>query len=317
MNKLQLIRKAMSPAVSQKMGRLVLAGKVNSPHILFGAGVVGFAATTVLASRATLRVDEVLQKTQQDLQNVRTVEQDSEMVAKHHYTEEDALRDRIYIYTRTFVDVGRLYAPTILVGTLTVAAFARAHFILNTRVAALTVAYNGLDRAFKLYRDRVRQEFGEEVERDLRYDAYSERVAIENKDTGSKEVVERKRIGETAYSPYARFFDEYNQHWQDVPHANYLFLRAQQNYANDLLKAKGHVFLNEVYDMLGMERSKAGQVVGWRINEDGTGDNYIDFGFLHGDDPRLRDFVNGRELSVFLDFNVDGVIVDRVNFREV
>jgi hypothetical protein len=64
--------------------------------------------------------------------------------------------------------------------------------------------------------------------------------------------------------------------------------------------------------MLGIDRSKAGSVVGWVITKEGTGDNFIDFGVFDGDNPRARDFVNGREGSILLDFNVDGVIYDKI-----
>ena len=88
-----------------------------------------------------------------------------------------------------------------------------------------------------------------------------------------------------------------------------MYLKAQQNSFNDLLRARGHVFLNEVYDGLGLERSQAGAVVGWVL---GDGDNYVDFGIFDGDKPRARDFVNGLEASILLDFNVDGVIYDLI-----
>jgi hypothetical protein len=87
-----------------------------------------------------------------------------------------------------------------------------------------------------------------------------------------------------------------------------MFIRSQQNYANDLLNARGHVFLNEVYDMLGIERTSAGAVVGWVR---GNGDNEIDFGVLNDLHSGQR-FINGDERSVLLDFNVDGVVYDLI-----
>lgn len=39
-------------------------------------------------------------------------------------------------------------------------------------------------------------------------------------------------------------------------------------------------------------------------------DNFIDFGVFDGDRPRARDFVNGYERSILLDFNVDGASAD-------
>jgi hypothetical protein len=119
------------------------------------------------------------------------------------------------------------------------------------------------------------------------------------------------RVGPAGASIYARFFDPYSPSWSKEPEYNLIFLKCQQNYANDLLASRGHVFLNEVYDMLGIERSQAGAVIGWVLAHDGSTDNYINFGIFADNDAAI-DFVNGREGSILLDFNVDGVIFDKI-----
>ena len=92
-----------------------------------------------------------------------------------------------------------------------------------------------------------------------------------------------------------------------------MFLKDQQRYANDILKSKGHLFLNEVYDMLSIPRTKAGQVVGWIYDEKHpVGDNFVDFGIYDIYNERARDFVNGYERTILLDFNVDGNILDMI-----
>lgn len=121
------------------------------------------------------------------------------------------------------------------------------------------------------------------------------------------EPVDKEEIHVT---PYAAWFDETCVAWTRDAESNKFFLLRQQEYANEKLKAKGHLFLNEVYDMLGMPRTKAGQVVGWIYDPENTiGDNYVDFGLL---DARNSEFVNGYERSVLLDFNPDGDILDRM-----
>jgi hypothetical protein len=115
-------------------------------------------------------------------------------------------------------------------------------------------------------------------------------------------------------SSYARFFDESSPAWTKDAEYNLVFLKQQQEYANDLLKAKGYLYLNEVYEMLGIPRTRAGQVVGWVYNkENQSGDNYVDFGiFTDGN----SDFVNGRKRTVLIDPNVDGMIIDKVHEEE-
>jgi hypothetical protein len=101
-------------------------------------------------------------------------------------------------------------------------------------------------------------------------------------------------------SIYAQVFDQHNKHWSNQALHNKLFLQTQQSYLNDVLRARGHVFLNDVYDALGFNRTTAGQMVGWLKDGD---DGYIDFAITEDED----------EPGVFtLDFNVDGVIYEKI-----
>lgn len=110
-------------------------------------------------------------------------------------------------------------------------------------------------------------------------------------------------------SPYARWFDRYNDnHKIHDSEYNRYFLMYQQNYATEKLRHRGYLFLNEVYDMLGIPRTKAGQVVGWVYDErNPIGDNFVDFGIY---EDRNAAFINGYSDKVLLDFNVDGDILD-------
>jgi hypothetical protein len=115
---------------------------------------------------------------------------------------------------------------------------------------------------------------------------------------------------ETVRSSYARRFDLKNPMWHKDTEFNKMLLGQQQTYANAVLVSKKYLFLNDVYDMLGFPKTKAGQVVGWVYDRDNPiGDNYVDFGIFSEDNA---DFVNGYENAVWLDFNVDGMILDRI-----
>lgn len=112
------------------------------------------------------------------------------------------------------------------------------------------------------------------------------------------------------FSNYARYFDEACMGWTKDPEYNKVFLQVQQEYANELLKRRGHLFLNEVYDMLDIPRTKAGAMMGWIYDEEHPyGDNFVDFGL---GSERNRDFINGRGNTALLDFNVDGNILDLI-----
>ena len=138
-------------------------------------------------------------------------------------------------------------------------------------------------------------------------------IIIEGKDCEVKVLNEQdtEKKSKCDVSQYARFFDEGCTGWDKNPEYNLSFLKQQQQYANDLLKSKGYLFLNDVYDMLGIPRTKEGQIVGWVYKEDNPiGDNYVDFGIFA---EHNRGAVNGFEKSILLDFNVDGSIIEHIN----
>lgn len=287
-------------AVGRTIARNTLLARRNSPGALLGVGIIGMVGSTVLACRATLKMDAVLDTTKSDLSVARTLQHDD-------YSETDRQKDISLIYLQTSVKVVKLYGPAIVLGGVSIAALTKSHNILTRRNAALTAAYAALDKGFNEYRARVVEKYGEEQDRDFRYG--TEQVEI---GTGKKKKLVT-RVGSGDPSIYARFFDNGSISWSKEPEYNLLFLKCQQNYANDLLNSRGHVFLNEVYDMVGVPRSKAGAVVGWILTPNGHTDNFVSFGIFDGKTDIARDFVNGREGAILMDFNVDGVIYDKID----
>lgn len=290
-------------AITRKVAHTSLVASKNSPQILFGAGILGFVGTTVLACRATLKLDGVLNEAQSDQRIANAMDHED-------YSERDRDRDIHIIKVKCGVEIARLYAPAVFLGAASIAALTKSHHILEDRNANLAAAYIALDRSFKEYRQRVVEKYGEEEDQYFRYD--TEEVEIADEKTGKKKTV--RRVGPNAHSQYARFFDELCDEWDREPEYNLNFLHCQQNYFNDMLRARGHLFLNEVYDRLGIPRSREGAVVGWVLTNDGSTDNYVDFGIW--DDfasYKIRDFVNGREGAILLDFNVDGLIWDKID----
>jgi hypothetical protein len=291
--------KLIPTAVGNKLAPKMLRLEAGSPKILFVAGVASMVGSTVLACRSTLKLEEVLDKTQSDLQTANTLEH-------RDYSEQDRQKDKTIIYTRAAVELGKLYAPSLVLGVAGITMLTKSHNILQERNAALTAAYVALDKGFKEYRSRVVAKYGTQEDQEMRYGA--EKIQIEDPDTGRKKTIVVAPKGEP--SIYARFFDELALEWQREPEYNLAYLKCQQAYANHLLQSRGHVFLNEVYKSLGIPHSSAGAVVGWVL---GNGDNYIDFGIWDADNEKARDFVNGHEAAILLDFNVDGVIYDLID----
>lgn len=286
-------------AVSRLAARSVLKAQTASPQLLFATGVVGVGTTVVLACKATLKIDEVLEEDR----NARLTAAELRVKDDPRYSEDDYKKDMIYIQVRSAVKICKLYAPAITVGLVSVGMLAQSNRILTKRNAAVLAAYSALEKSFEDYRNRVDEKYGFEAERDIRYATEKQEVEVDGK---TKKV----KVATIGGSIYARFFDRNNKNWSPAPEYNLMFLRSVQNHLNDMLHARGHVFLNDAYDSLGIERSKEGAVVGWlRNNKDG----YIDLGIFEGQDmSKFFDFVTGQEHGIWLDFNVDGIIYDRI-----
>ena len=296
---MKLIPNSLTRTVTQQ----ILKGQKNSPTILFAAGVVGVVATTVLASKATLKLSEVLEENEENLKQARNLVSDK-------YSEEDRSHDITLIYIRRAVLLGKLYGPTLVVGLASVACLTGSHKILTNRNTNLVAAYVALERGFQQYRARVVHEFGEDKDRELRYGSETREVISETKQ-GHKITQMKSASTEHGASIYARFFGPDNPNWEPNSEYNLFFIRAQQNYLNDKLRARGHVFLNDAYDQLGMDRTSAGAVVGW-VWPNGL-DNDIDFGLYDRESmERFHDFMTGREGVILLDFNVDGIVYDKI-----
>lgn len=283
-------------------GRGLLLVKKHSPEILTAVGITGVVVSAVMASKATLKLEPVVEKVKNGKDEAKSMLED-EMFPE--YDKDRHNKEVARVYVKGALDLSKLYGPSVTLGLSSIACIIGAHGIMRKRNVALAAAYKAVETSFTEYRKRVIAELGEEREEDIHIGRQQVEVVDEN---GKKKKV--TKVDPNGISAYARFFDEYSENWSKTPEYNLLFLKAQQNYANDLLHARGHVFLNEVYDMIGIPRSQAGQVVGWVISKDG--DNFIDFGVYDFNNAGSHLFVNGHEQSILLDFNVDGVIYDLI-----
>lgn len=301
--------------LTRTLNRVGLKLKKHSPEILVVTGVVGTVASAVMACKATTKIDEVLAETKENVE--KTKDYVEKKGFSEQYTEEDYKKDLTIFYAKGGLELVKLYAPSVALGALSITAILSGHNVLRKRNVALAAAYATVEKGFKEYRGRVVERFGEELDRELKYNIKAKEVEETTVDEKTGEEKVTKKTVNVAdpnnYSTYARFFDDGCTGWTKDPEYNLMFLKNQQRYANDLLKSRGHLFLNEVYDMLGIPRTKAGQVVGWIYDEEyPNGDNFVDFGIYDLYNEKARDFVNGYERTILLDFNVDGDIMNLI-----
>lgn len=316
MNKLAIVNKA-----GNLMGKTGLKMKKYSPEILVVTGVVGTVVSAVMACKATLKVNDILKETKDQVDSIHQCAADTALVESGRYSQEDAKKDLAIVYAQTGLKFVKLYGPAVIIGGLSITSILASNNILRKRNIALGAAYTALDKSFKDYRKRVVDRFGEEVDRQLKYNIKAQKIEESETDpeTGKQKKVKKTiEVSDGVLaSPYARFFDESSRYFEKDSEMNLMFLRAEQNFANDRLRARGYLFLNEVYERLGLPTTKAGQVVGWIYDsKNPTGDNYVDFNIYNMHSEKARDFVNGYERVILLDFNVDGDILDLIETHQ-
>ena len=328
----------ITKSMTRAFGKAGLTCKKYAPEALIIAGVVGVVTSAIMACKATTKVNDILEEAKDNTHNlhlvataaglkeatdefsnedIRKIDILSEKEDVKNYTSNDLKKDTTIIYAQTAVKFIKLYGPAFVLGALSITSILASNNILRKRNVALAAAYATVDKGFKEYRNRVVERFGKDMDRELKYNIKAKEIEETTKDAKGKEKTVKKSI-EVAdvneYSDYARFFDELCTGWKRDAEYNLMFLKHQQNYANEKLQKQGYLFLNDVYDMLGIPKTKAGQIVGWIYDEAHPDiyDNFVDFGIYDLYNEKARDFVNGREKSILLDFNVDGNILDLI-----
>lgn len=308
MNKLLTGLRKIEDGMSFKKGRVKLALRKSGPTLMTVGGVGCVLVGTGLACKATLDMPEILDETKDALDKLKACKNG-----------EDSKKDKAKIYAKAAGKTVKNYAPAAASMTVGIGLILGSHKIMKNRNASLAAGYAALDAAYRKYRERVREAVGEDAERDIRYGISRSKVdVIEDNGDGKKPKKTKVEVAEikdplALYSPYAKFFDESCIEWTKDPEYNMTFLRLVQNQMNDKLKAQGHLFLNEVYDALGIARTSMGNRVGWIYDlRCPSGDNFVDFGLYNQESERVRAFVNGHENVILLDFNVDGTIIDSI-----
>lgn len=282
----------------------------HSPEILIGVGIVGVVTSTVMACKATTKAGAIIENMKDDMAKIHEV---ANMPEVEDYTEEDLKKDTTIVYAQTGIKLARLYAPAVAVGAAAITCILASNNIMRKRNVALATAYATVNTSFKEYRGRVVDRFGKELDKELRYNIKAHEIEETTTDKKGKEKTVKKTVTTADPTPgvFTKCFDEYCRGWKKDADYNLMFLRRQQDHANEKLNADGFLFLNDVYEMLGIDKTPTGQYVGWSLKHPQT-DGYVDFGIYDIKNEACRDFVNGRERAIWLDFNVDGNILDLI-----
>ena len=304
--------------VSRSLHKVGFKLKKHSPEILVVAGVAGIVTSTVMACKATTKVNDIVDEAKETIDKIHdSVNKGLHTSDGEEYTEEVANKDLTIVYVQTGWKFIKLYGPAVALGIASVGCMIGSNRILRKRNVALAAAFKAVDTSFKEYRGRLIDRFGKDLDRELRFGIKAKEVEECVVDENGNETTVTKTVEtidpNTAHSLYSVVWCEGSNGWTRNAELNKVFLIQQQNYANDKLKMNGILTLNEVYDMVGAPRTAYGQIAGWVWTEDSTvGDNFVDFGIFDIHNEKACDFVNLREKSIVLDFNCIGNILEYI-----
>ena len=296
--------------------------KQHAPQIMIVGGVVGSAVATGLAIYATYKAQEPIGEAQAELDAIEETKKKFD-----DYSDEAMKKDKRKVYNKLAVDLIKLYAPSVGVGIASAASILGGAGILNKRYTNTALGLASVTSSFKDYRKGVIERYGEDVDKQIRYGLKEVETKEKVTDENGKTTTVKKKIlvADTSKTDpkdeYCRVFDWSNPYWENELCYNFIFLNAQQSYFNDMLRINGHVFLNDVLKALGFPPTRAGQEVGWNYNEESDTDGYINFRAQEIKIPLKKVNKNGDEIieyrdAIALDFNVDGSIINKVDWTK-
>ena len=294
-----------------KVGRVL---KKASPEIAIVGGTVGLVVAGVIACKETPKAMAVVDDANHKREIIDTASEKGELVNGDAYTPDDYKHDRAIVLGQEALGLVKVYAPAMILATLSIASIFVGGKIFKQRLTTVTAAYGLLEQRFAKYRNGVIEKFGADMDKELRYGIKKE--LVEKKDDDGKTVVEEAATSTyNGYSDYARFFDETNPNWHKDGNWNLNFIRLQQEWATNKLIREGILFLNDVYRMLGFDRTPEGQLVGWVYDPSNKNiDSYVDFGLtpIIKNPDKMWDVINNHERSFLLDFNCDGRVLEKL-----
>lgn len=283
----------------------------HAPTILSVAASAGVIGTGYLAWRAGTRFEDVEGR---DWERRKECIRNADNIPGEEVPAYERKLRILFI-----LDTAKSVAPAAIVGGATIAMIYFSNSISKKRLAALGAAYAVLQNAFDGYKKTMVDALGAEtVEKIIRpklpnYGKTAEEILSTDNKSDAADVADAVIASIRDLSPYSRVITEESSNcWDTNEDYTSENIAAVQLWANRRLERKGHLFLNEVYDQLGLSRTREGSVVGWLKNSE-NGDGYVSFGDYDANVYRVpSDDCTRVDSNFILDFNVDGMIWDKI-----
>lgn len=295
--------------LSRTCNRVMFSAKKHSPEIcLVGAFVTG-AIGIAFVVKKSMALPAVLDENKERVAEIKA--------ASEEISVKEERKELAKAYTHTGVQIAKLYVGPAVLFVTSAGLVLTSHGIIKGRNAALSAAYAGLSTTFNSYRDRVAERYGKEAEEEIRYGITTKTVKEKVVDENGETQTVKSKVSVVTPGPesdYIRYLTPSNPNWENDSDYMELFFNRTQRYANDILRSRGYLYLNTVYEMMALKQSKAGHQVGWVYRKDNPeGDNQVVLTIKKVQIPRSADPEDGYQQAYLIDFNVDGDIYNRMD----
>lgn len=260
----------MNEKITQLIGSVKLGARRNAPELLLAGALITGTATVITASRATLKAGEIHAHLNEDKASLEY------LIQSGGITDENAKAVIRKTYTQYGLELAKTYAVPVALYAGTVAMIFASYKIQKNRQLALSASLAACTAAYNTLVNKLKNgaAFGLTAKEVM--DGVQAREVVDP-ETGEVKI-EKYQAEAIDTSVYHVRFDRYSAAWEKDKFQNECTLRSEENWANDMLRCQGYLFLNDVYDRLGLPRTKTGQIVGWLLN--GEGDGFVDFGAI-------------------------------------
>lgn len=243
----------------------------HAPEIMIGTGLVGFGATIFETVKATNKTNDILETRDRNLHAAATIDENGLVCELDSIPDDYAAEIKRDARVRLF----KTWAPVATTALASTALIIGGYRVINGRYVATAVAYKTLEAGFERYRDNVTKEFGadtdwrmansitkEELEAIKKEQRENRQIAEDNK---GKKKKDRKPYKKACEQERKYLFDEYSPYfkpwWTPIQFLDYI--RHKRNQLQDKFDMQGYLFVNDVLEAFGLEKTTEGQVVGW------------------------------------------------------
>ena len=213
--------------------------KRNGSTILTGLAAVGVVSTAVMAVKATPKAIELLEK------------------AKEEKGEELTKLEKVQV-------AGPSYIPSVVMGASTLICLFGANVLNKRHQAALVSAYTLVDSSYKEYKQKLKELYGEEAHEEI-VNAITVEKAREVGINAECICANTCLTNDEACGEPVLFYEEWSHRYFETTIEQVI---TAQYHLNRNFVLRGYTTVNELYDFLGLDTTKEGDVLGWAVEDE-------------------------------------------------